>query len=135
MINGLEVDNRALKEKLSSLINDLDYSITYDDIDANSINTLGLYLRAAGNSIGSIGDSPDVHVLDITLRLHGSTEEGSNAKCERDIRKLVNRLTMYNKRLDNVYVVSCVQRGREYKLGVTSKGIPVYNASLLIKFN
>jgi len=135
LINGLAVDNRALKEKLSSLINDLDYNITYDDIDASSINTIGLYLRAAGDSIGSIGDSTDVHVLDITLRLHGSTEEGSNAKCEKDIRKLVNRLTMYNKRLDNVYVVSCVQRGREYKLGVTSKGIPVYNASLLIKFN
>ena len=129
------VSNDMLLDAFAGLIDDLGYKITYNDIDGQTSNVMGIYLREAGNPIGTLGDTNRIHRVDMTIRLHGDTTAGSQEKCERDLITITERLTMSNCKLANINILGSSLRGRGSFLSKTTKGIPVYNISFLITFN
>lgn len=126
------VDNTVILDIIAGLVDDLGYSITYDDIDSSSKNVMGIYLREAGNPIGSLDNANKVQRVDLSIRLHGDVVDGSQVKCSQDLITIAERLVMYNKVFNGVNILGCSLRGRGTMIGKTSKKIPVYNISFLI---
>lgn len=129
------ISNSVILDLFSGLISDLGYSITYNDIEADKTDTIGLYIRDTGGNIKTLDvDNVGISVIDLTLRVHGNTIAGSIQKCENDLVTILNRLVFYNKEYDGFKILGSSLRGRGKMLGKTSKNIPVFNISFLIQF-
>lgn len=128
------VDNIIIKEVFADIISDMGYKISYDDINGSAKNVIGIYLRTAGDPLKGLGKYLYERV-DITIRLHGDTESGSQKRCEEDLAEIAKRLTFYNRRFTGINILGSSLRGRGVMLGKTKEGIPVYNISFLVQFN
>ena len=129
------VDNATLINEIASIINDMNYRQTYNDIEADETLVMGIYTREAGNPIGTMSDPNKIQRIDLTIRLHGDTSYGSIQKCEKDLIKITQKLTMCNKEFNGFKILGSSLRGRGIMIGRTSKKIPVFNISFLITFN
>lgn len=129
------VSNTVILDTYSSFIEDLGYKISYNDIDSTDKNVIGLYLREAGNPIGTLDDSNTIYRIDLSIRLHGDKVKGSQEKCENDLVEIVKRFVFFNRKFTGINILGSSLRGRGVMIGKTSNNIPVYNISFLIQFN
>lgn len=129
------IDNSTLLDTIADMLVDMGYKQTYNDIEADKTMVMGLYLREAGNPIGTLNDPNKLQRVDMSIRLHGNTTDGSIKKCEQDLIVITKRLTLCNKEFNGFKILGSSLRGRGRMLGKTSKNIPVFNISFLITFN
>lgn len=129
------VDNTVILDTVADLLLNLGYKQTYNDVEIDKTNIMGLYLREAGNPIGTLSDQNKIQRVDLNIRLHGDITTGSIKKCEQDLIKITKLLTICNREYTGFKILSSSLRGRGRMLGKTSKNIPVFNISFLITFN
>ena len=125
-------DNDKILNILSSMIENycVGYKITYEDIDSDKEKTIGLYLRTYGEPTIIMGKVISYEV-DFTIRLHGrigGTTEISNIASE-----ISNNIITSNSNIDGVTLYSIRPRVTPQSMGKTSKNIPVYTVSFVIK--
>ena len=134
MINRQRVLDSKLESAIESLISDLGYNITQDDIDAGATNVIGLYLTDKVPENASAGDSADGYYASITIRLHGKDEIGDRAIRDGHKAIIEGRLELSNTWLNNINIRSSVLRSSKY-MGKNTKSIPVYNIAFTINYN
>lgn len=119
---------------MASLLDNMGYDITGNDINSDECNIIGMYLRDAGGPISTLSDSNRAMRKDLTLRLHGDIELGSIKKCNEDCISIINKLTVHNKNVGDIYILGCKLRSFDGNIGRTTKGIPVFNISFLLHY-
>lgn len=125
-------DNDKILNILSSMIENYcaGYKITYEDINYDEEKVVGLYIRTYGEPTIIMGNVISYDV-DFTIRLHGKiggTTEISNMASE-----ISNNIIASNSNIDGVTVYSIRPRTTPQSMGKTSKNIPIYTVSFVVK--
>lgn len=109
------------------------YRYVAEDIDNNSENVIGVYVRSAGAPV-MVGNQVGIYEVDITLRVHGQKNCGKKQLSD-DVALLENGLIVSNKTVNDIKILGTRLRGKGQKLGDTSSGVPVFNISFIAKLN
>lgn len=133
MINNTRVLDTELEAAIESLIDDLGYDITHDDIDADANNVMGVYLTDKVPENTSVGDAAEGYMASVTIRLHGTDVIGDRVIRDQHKALIEKRLSISNVWLNNINIRSSVLRSSRY-MGKTSKSIPVYNIAFTINY-
>lgn len=130
------VSNDTLLNNFADRISDLGFSITFDDITAEQINMIGMYLTSVGSPRGTLNDSNKLRYLDLTLRIHGNTEAGNIKHCQDEVLNIITkRLTTRKVIVKDGEILGSSLRQPGKRFGTTSKKIPVFEISFLITLN
>lgn len=127
------VSNDTLLNTFADKISDLGFSIKFDDITAEQTNTIGMYLTSVGDPRGTLDDSNKLRYLDLTLRVHGSTDSDSVKNCQDVVlNTITKRLTTRKIIVTGGEILGSSLRQPGKRFGTTSNKIPVFEISFLI---
>lgn len=130
------VSNDTVLNNFADRISDLGFGITFDDISAEQVNKIGMYLTSVGSPRGTLSDSNKLRYLDLTLRIHGNTETGSIKHCQDEVlNTITKRLTTRKVIVKDGEILGSSLRQPGKRFGTTSKKIPVFEISFLITLN
>ena len=128
------VSNSEILDVYADLISDLGFKITYNDINGTMSNVVGLYIREAGSPLKGLSGDFKMYQVDISLRIHGDTKDGSQRHCEEILETIRQRLEFSNRDYENFSILGSSLRARGVMIGKTTSKIPVYNIAFLVKF-